>query len=198
MGADTPVGMMDDTFSFVAPVMPRRTVDPFALRLASAAAAFVFLAGAFAAFVIRQEHVADARRAVLERQVLAQSEARAEMLPDPRTEPEVVALLDSQARSSATRALELATSVGLQAGDLTAAGPGQLTQAQPSMLFVDGLSTSPSVVSVRATADRWSAAVMAASGLCYWVSLLPDGTTAYGTGRACTGAAAVAADGTAW
>jgi hypothetical protein len=190
--------MMDDTFSFVAPVMPRRTVDPFALRLASAAAAFVFLVGAFAAFVVHQERAADARRAVLERQVLAQAQARAEAVPDPRAQPEVVALLDSQARSSATRALDLAIAVGLEAGDLTLAGPGELTQAQPSMLFVDGMSTSPSVVSVEVTADRWSAAVMAPSGLCYWIALDPEGAATYGIGRACTGAAAAGAHDPAW
>jgi hypothetical protein len=190
--------MMDDTFTFIAPAMPRRTIDPFALRLAAAAAVFVFLVGVFGAFVVQQERAADARRAVVERQVLAQAEARAEALPDPRTQPEVMALLDSQARSSATRALELATSVALDTGGLAAAGPGQLTQAQPSMLFVDGMSTSPSVVSVEATPDRWSAAVMAPSGLCYWISLDPDGVASYGTGRACTGAAAAAAHGTAW
>lgn len=188
---------MDDTFSFVAPVMPRRTVDPFALRLAAASAAFVLLLGAFGAFVVQQERAADARRAVLERQAIAQAQARADALPDPRTQPDVVALLDSQARSSATRALELATAT-LGTADLSQAGPAQLTLAQPSMLFVDGMSTSPSVVSVEATAERWSAAVMAPSGLCYWVALDPEGTATYGVGRACTGAAAAGAHDLAW
>jgi len=110
----------------------------------------------------------------------------------------VAAILDSQARSSATRALELATTVALDAGDLSQAGPAQLSLAQPSMLFVDGMSTSPSVVSVEATAKEWAAAVMAPSGLCYWVSIDLDGETSYGTGRACTGSAAFAADATAW
>lgn len=188
---------MDDTFSFVAPVMPRRTYDPFALRLAAAAAAFVLLVGAFGTFVVQQERAADARRAVLERQAIAQAQARADSLPDPRTQPDVVALLDSQARSSATRALELAATT-LAAGDLSQAGPADLTLAQPSMLFVDGMSTSPSVVSVEATPEMWAAAVMAPSGLCYWVSLDADGETSYGIGRVCTGAAAFAADDPAW
>jgi hypothetical protein len=190
--------MMDDTFSFIAPVMPRRTFDPFALRLAASAAVFVLLVGAFGAFVVQRERVADARRAVLERQVLAQAEARAEAVGDLQLQPDVAAILDSQARSSATRALELATMVALDAGDLSQAGPAQLSLAQPSMLFVDGMSTSPSVVSVEATAKEWAAAVMAPSGLCYWVSIDLDGETLYGTGRACTGSAAFAADATAW
>jgi hypothetical protein len=189
--------MMDDTFSFIAPVMPRRTVDPFALRLAAAATTFVLLVGAFGAFVVQQERTADARRAVVERQALAQAQARAESIPDPRTQADVVALLDSQARSSATRALELATAT-LGTGDLTQAGPAGLTMAQPSMLFVDGMSTSPSVVSVEVTPEMWAAAVMAPSGLCYWVSLAADGDTSYGIGRACTGAAAFAANDPAW
>jgi hypothetical protein len=161
-------------------------------------AVFVLLVGAFGGLVVQQERAADVRRAVLERQVFAQAEARAESAAALQRQSDVVALLASQARASATRALELATTMALDAGDLSQAGPAQLTMAQPSMLFVDGMSTSPSVVSVEATAEVWAAAVMAPSGLCYWVSLDDDGEISYGTGRACTGAAAFAADAPAW
>jgi hypothetical protein len=190
--------MMDDTFSFVAPVMPRRTVDPFALRLAVTAGVLVALIGAFGAFVVGHERAADARRASLEATIVSQAEARAEVVPDPREDPEIVALLDAQARSSASRALELATSLVASTDDLAQAGPSQLSMAQPSMLFVDGPSTSPAVVSVRATSTSWSAAVMAPSGRCYWVALDGDGLASYGTGRACSGAAAASATGAGW
>lgn len=189
---------MNDTFSFVAPVMPRRTVDPFALRLAVTAGVIVALVGAFGAFVVQREHVADARRATLEATIAAQAAARAETMPDPREDPEILALLDSQARSSATRALELATSLVASTEDLAQADPAQLSLVQPSMLFVDGPSTSPAVVSVRATSASWSAAVMAPSGICYWVALDADRVATYDTGRACTGAAAAGATGSAW
>jgi hypothetical protein len=190
--------MMNDTFSFVAPVMPRRAVDPFALRLAVAAGVFVLLVGAFGAFVVQHERSADTARATLERRVLAQSQARSEATLDVRADPGVAALLDSQARSSATRALELALTVYAQTSTFAEAGPSQLTIAQPSMLFVDGPSTSAAVVSVEATDAGWSAAVAAPSGLCYWVHLNTDGAARYGTGRACTGAAATAAGEPSW
>lgn len=189
---------MNDTFTFIAPVMPRRTVDPFALRLAIAAGVFVLVVGAFGAFVMQHERSADAARAVLEERMMAQAEARADAVPDARTDPDVAALLDSQARSSVTRALELAQTAFVETQDFAAAGPSELTLAQPSMLFVDGPSTSPAVVSVQAIGSIWSAAVMAPSGLCYWISADADGDVSYDTGRACTGEAAAAADGRAW
>jgi hypothetical protein len=190
--------MMNDTFSFIAPVMPRRTVDPFALRLALAAGAFVLLVGAFGAFVVQHERSADVARAALEERALEQAAARAEAVPDVRIDPDVAALLDSQARSSAERALELATTAFAGTRDFADAGPSQLGVAQPSMLFVDGPSTSPAVVSIEATSSTWSAAVMAPSGLCYWIATTADGAVWYDTGRACTGDAAAAADERAW
>ena len=68
----------------------------------------------------------------------------------------------------------------------------------PSLLFVDGPSTGPSVVSVYAGAAGWAAAVGGAHGTCYWVAVALDGRTRYGTGTPCTGMAALAADRGAW
>lgn len=191
---------MDDTFSFVAPVMPRRRPDPFALRLAVAAAVAVLLVGSFATFVIRHEQAADARRAALEEQRIAQEQARTDALlaESSEVDPEVMGLLDEEAQGSATLAVDLARDAYAATSEWTEAGPAQLTLAQPSLVFVDGPSTSPIVVSIQATGGAWAAAVMGPSGTCYWVKTTSNGATRYGTGVTCTGRAALAAQDAAW
>ena len=44
----------------------------------------------------------------------------------------------------------------------------------------------------------WAAAVHGAHATCYWVAVDADGRTRYGTGSACTGMSALAADRPAW
>jgi hypothetical protein len=191
---------MDDTFSFVAPVMPRRQVDPFALRLAVAAAVLVLLVGSFATFVIRHEQAADHARAELREKIAAQQEAQAEALAAQASviDPEVVALLDEEARRAATISLDLAEEAFAATSSWDEAGPMQLTLIQPSLMYVDGPSTSPAIVSVHTTKAGWAAAVMGPSGTCYWVSISGDGLTRFGTGQECTGRAALGADGLDW
>src|SRR5438093_7243320 len=98
---------MDDTFTFVAPVMPRRQFDPFALRLAVGATALMLLIGCFSVFLVAHEHAADARRASLEAQTRQATDAGA---------PETGSIapggiVDAEARSSLERALTLAQAV---------------------------------------------------------------------------------------
>ena len=191
---------MDDTFSFVAPVMPRRQVDPFALRLAVAATVAVLLIGSFATFVIDHERAADARRVALEERLVQQEQARVDALAAEAAEvdPAVTALLDAEARSSARLALGSAKELFAESSRWADAGPAQLTLAQPSFIYVDGPSTSPTVVSVDASGGRWSAAVMGPSGTCYWIATTISGPTRYGTGSLCTGLAAHAAANAGW
>jgi hypothetical protein len=190
----------DDTFSFVAPVMPRRHVDPFALKLALAAAVLVLLAGSFATYVMRHEQAADHARAELQDEIAAQQEAQAEALLDQASvvDPEVVAVLDEEAQRAATVSLELAEEAFASSSSWAEAGPLQLTLVQPSLMYVDGPSTSPAVVSIHATRAGWGAAVMGPSGTCYWLTTSSAGLTRYGTGRECTGRAAFAAADPAW
>jgi hypothetical protein len=190
----------DDTFSFVAPVMPRRQVDPFALRLAVAAAVLVLLAGSFATFVIRHEQAADHARAELREKIATQQQAQADALLAQASaiDPEVVALLDEEAQRAATVSLGLAEEAFASSSTWAEAGPLQLTLVQPSLMYVDGPSTSPAVVSIHATRAGWGAAVMGPSGTCYWVTTSSSGVTRYGTGHDCTGRAAFAADAPAW
>ncbi len=191
---------MDDTFTFVAPVLPRRQVDPFALKLAIAATAFVALVGSFGSFVVGRERAADGERAALEASVVAEEQARVEMLLSeaPGSDATVAAnAADEPARQAARRAAELAVAA-TTAGSYALAGPAQLTTGEPTLLFVDGPSTTPTVVSVVAERDAWGAAVMGSSGTCYWIAVAGGGATTYGTGSTCTGVAALAAAATSW
>lgn len=180
---------MSDTFTFIAPVMPRRQVDPFAVKLATSGVVLLLLVSAFATFVVAKERSADIRHAALEAQERAQEQANADRLasipdaaaavPDPITTGPVPAgvakLLDGPARDAA-----------------------QLADADPTLLFVDGPSTAPTIVSVAVSDEVWAAAVMGLSGACYGVSIDAHGTVRYGHAGACTGRAALAAAQPAW
>ncbi len=189
VGGRHELALMSDTFTFIAPVMPRRQVDPFAVRLVTSGVILLLLVSAFATFVVAKERSADVRHAALEAQERAQEQANADRLasipdaaasvPDPITTgpaPAGVAkLLDGPARDAA-----------------------QLADADPTLLFVDGPSTAPTIVSVAVSGGVWAAAVMGLSGACYGVSIDAHGAVRYGHAGACTGRAALAAAETAW
>jgi hypothetical protein len=136
----------------------------------------------------------------LEQELVDQEQARVEALAAESSEadPEVTAVLDDEARSSARLALGLAQELFAGTEEWSEAGPAQLTLAQPSLIFVDGPSTSPTVVSVDATAASWAAAVMSPSGTCYWIATTSSGSTRFGTGSLCTGHAALHASDPSW
>jgi hypothetical protein len=202
---------MSDTFTFVAPVMPRRRMDPFAMKLAAFGLALAVAISGFAMFVNREERAADARRATFEAQQAAQDAARARQLDAEAeaglarqhaatsTVPAAVArLLDTQARDAAARALALARGALGRTGDLSGVSVAQLSQWDRALLFVDGPSTAPSIVSVAQSGNTWAAAAMGPSGTCYWVSLDAGGGARYDRGTVCTGQAALAAARAAW
>lgn len=192
---------MDDTFAFIAPVMPRRRVDPFALKIAVVAALFVAFVGVFGAFVIGREHAADAAREALAQAVLAQDRADIEVAA---TEAEAAGagttagLADAESRDLLEQSLELAREAVARSASFVDAGPAQLTALQPSLLFADGPSTSPAVVSIGATESVWAAAVAGPSGACYWIRLDAAGVVSRDLGGRCTGEAALAATGDSW
>jgi len=196
---------MDDTFSFVAPILPRRRWDPFAFRVALAATLVVAATGVFGAFVIRHEHWADAQRAELQQQVAAQAEAQtqtqvaASMATGATGAPgDLTSIEGRSAQDSLTGALALAQTVVARGASLTDAGPASLSSLDPALLFVDGPSTTPAVVSVSATDSAWAAAAMGEDGTCYWLRLDARGSVSKGSGGPCTGGAALAAIGTGW
>ena len=187
---------MDDSFHFIAPVMPRRRVDPFALKLATCAALAVLVVAGLARFAVMHERNADAAASArgAERQA---AEVQAAPLPD-SAESGTFRALDEEARNAATNALGLAQGIFADTGSFEGAGPSQLTALQPSLIFVDGPSTSPAIVSIEASEAVWAAAVMGPSGECYWIRAVAEASVTYGTGRACTGPDADRADARAW
>ena len=197
---------MDEAFSLVAARMPRtRRISPFGVRMTAMLVVVVLLIAAFGAFVVDQQRAADRRRAALiadqegTRQAQAQAVA-AEGLGIDEAQPStqaVAGLLNGQARDAATSALAVAAQVAA-GSSYDAARPAALAAHDPGLLYVDGPSTAPSVVSVYNGAAGWAAAVHGAGDTCYWVAVTPDGITRYGTGSICTGMAALAADRPAW
>src|SRR5262249_34517955 len=148
-------------------------LDPFAARLIAAGLVLVVAVSAFGTFVVRAEREADARRAVLEAQQAAREQAQAQQLAVEAqaglahrsgamsdVPAGVSRLLDEQARDAADRALTLAQGALGHAGGLSAAGVSQLTPLDGSLLFVDGPSTAPTIVSVAEASGGWAAAVM--------------------------------------
>jgi hypothetical protein len=190
---------MSETFTFIAPIMPKRRFDPFALRIGIAAAVFMTFVGVFAVFVVSHEHLADARREAAETAQRAQEQARAAASASPaQPDPALARLLDGDARQAAERALALARTSLASAGSWARAEAADLATGPTSYLFVDGPSSSPQIVSVYASDNVWGAAVLGTSGVCYWVSASTTGPVRYGTGSTCTGQAALGADNRSW
>jgi hypothetical protein len=195
---------MDDAFSLVAAEMPRvRRISPFGVRMIAALTVGVTLLASFAMFVNGQQLAADARRAALaaQQETARRTEAQTathgaatSLVADPST---VGNLLDQRAQRAATDALAAATQVAATAS-IEQVAPATLSSMDRDLLFVDGPSTAPSVVSVFSGAAGWSAAVRGSGNTCYWVALGASGRARYGTGSPCTGMAALAADRTAW
>jgi hypothetical protein len=183
---------MDETFAFIAPVMPRRAVHPMAIRAAVASTVFVAAIGALGVFVIEHEQAADARRDAL---VASVAQAEAAQVREAATQASLPAGLeasvDGAAAEAAEEALGYARAVLEADGSLAAAGPAELATVGSARLFVDGPSTAPSVVSVAATDSSWAAAVAGSDG-CVWVALSADGGVLRDVGEGCTGAAALA------
>ena len=197
---------MDDAFRMVAARMPRtRRLTPFATRAVALLAVIGLLIAAFAMFVVSEQRAADARRAQIAATQRAEAEAEAQAAAaqvgasDPGTaDPATVGnMLDANAQAAATTALDAARQIAA-GGSIAEAAPNVLTAIAPTVLFIEGPSTGPSVVSVYAGAAGWAAAVHGARSTCYWVAIAADGRTRYGTGSACTGMAALAADRPAW
>ena len=195
---------MDDGFSLVASRMPRaRRLTSFDVRVLVLGTVAALLIAVFAGFVISQQRAADARRAsALEAQRAAET-ARATQAPAatataPHADDATVAnMLDRQARDAATAALDAATQLAARSG-VDAATIAALSTTAPDLLFVDGPSTAPSVVSVYVGSAGWAAAVRGSGDTCYWVARTTDGRDRYGRGATCTGLAALAADQPAW
>ncbi|MGZ4150094.1 MAG: hypothetical protein ACXVQJ_08650 [Actinomycetota bacterium] len=187
---------MNDTFTFVAPVMPRREVDPFVRTLVTGTALFVAFVIAFGSFVVWHQHQADARGAATEARMQAQAQARADALVAHYLE--LSGTVDAAAQRELERAVSRAVATYVHTASFAKAGSFAFTGSAPDVVYTDGPSTAASIVSVDATADSWAAAVHAPSGTCYWIRTTSEGDTFYGTGEDCTGVAAQATYGPSW
>jgi len=201
---------MDDAFSLVASRMPRtRRFTPFGVRLAAMLVTVLALIVGFGVFVASQQRAADERRtaAVARQQASDAAEAQAaaerttalgtvEGAARPPT-AQTTRLLDDQARENAQAALAAAGSIAADSS-FGEARTAALAAIRPDLMFVDGESTAPSIVSVYTGAAGWAAAVHGANDACFWVAVTPAGQSRYGTGGACTGMAALAADSPGW
>jgi hypothetical protein len=198
---------MDDAFRLVASQMPRtRRLTPFEARAIALLVVVALLMASFAGFVVHQQRAADMRRAeaiarqneadlARAEQAAASDGALAEGGID--GDPTIEGLLDREARDAVTAALATATRLAAARGTdaVTAAA---LAAAGPDVVYVDGPSTAPSVVSVYAGSAGWAAAVHGGGDTCLWVAFSAPGRERYGSGTTCTGVAALGADSPSW
>ena len=191
---------MDQTFNFrAAPVPLRRRVNPRVI---------VFTVAGFmvvSAFIWFSTLVVGSERRSIER--AARSEDSTAMVGTisgaddvlDETIPGVGRLaVDSTARADARTALDVARRAVSGSANFLDAGPGQLGANEVAMIFVDGPSHAPGVVSVASTRDTWGAAVMGPSGTCYLLRFAPGESVTYGVGQVCTGAAALMVSDPSW
>jgi hypothetical protein len=188
---------LDNAFSFSAPPVPLRSrMSPRAVKLA--AVAFTLIAGlvAFSWWVIESEHrseasvsshVSDDGRAVgmLDGDAADGSDGR------------VTRTLDVPARADARTALAAAKEAARGRATFDDADPARLSRLERSLIFTDGPSAAPGIVSIASDTRTWATAVMGSSGTCYWLKAGARGIE-FGTGTPCTGAAAMSADDAAW
>jgi hypothetical protein len=193
---------VDDAFSLTAEKMPRaRRISPFGVRVGAGITVMTLLLATFVLFVVGQQRAADERRAAAMASQAAETAVGTPTL-EPRaaiqaTDRVVDDMVDARAQTAAAGALDAARELFATASIETATASA-LARWNNDVVFVDGPSTGPSVVSVFASAAGWSAAVQGAGRTCYWVAMSAEGNTRYGSGAPCTGIAALAADRPAW
>ena len=191
---------MDDTFTFRADRMPRRTIDPLALKAAVAAGLIVFVTGWFAKIAIDSEQ-RSLTNAAPATDASVGTIAGADAPPVPQlgaTDPVVRIALDDPARVAADGALAAARHAFVRDSSFVAAGPADLSRMGLGLTFVDGPSTAPQIVSLAMTDRAWAEAVVSETGTCLYVKVTAHDTVTYGTGATCTGQAAMAAAAPSW
>ena len=104
---------------------------------------------------------------------------------------------DSAAQGAIGRAVVVAQTLFAERGSFPT-DAAMLSGAEPSLVFRAGPSDGPTTVSYAVGDDGFAAAVRSESGTCWWVRIDPTGVTSYGSGRACTGSAAMAASAPTW
>lgn len=191
---------MDQTFDFrAAPVPLHRRVDPRAVVLA--VAAFLVLGGfvSFSRWVVDSERrsMEQAERGETANSIVGTISGSDDALGDSVGLADRLAI-DAAARADVRAAFDAARRAASGRATFLDAGPGHLAASVSQLIFVDGPSQAPGVVSVATTRDTWAGAVMGPSGTCYLMRFAHGDGVTYGVGRACTGGEALAARGTSW
>ena len=191
---------MDQTFNFrAAPVPLHRRLNPRAFALAVVACLVLSGLVSFSRWVIDSERRSMDRVERVERtgSIVGTISGSDDALADSGSVAENLAI-DAAARADARSALNAARRAAGGRATFLDAGPGHLAQTTASLIFVDGPSQGPGVVSVASSREAWGAAVMGASGTCYLLRFAPGDGVTYGTGNACTGDEALTARGASW
>ncbi len=197
-----PTGM-SDTFAFRSlPVPLRRRVNVRALKTVVALCVVAAAVGSFARWTIRSEQAsfiqAD-RHAAAPNVGLDQGLTSASSDLGAPASGLVVSAADAQTQTVLLDTLTRARGLMLGGGSPALAGPGQLAHGSKGIIYADGPSFAPTIVSVGATHAAWGAAAMSEGGLCFALRLDARGTPNYGTISAgCTGANALQVTGASW
>jgi hypothetical protein len=175
---------MNESFAFRTTVPLRRRIDPGRVKVAVVTAIVVVGIGLFVTWVVTSERESFARRhprvAPSERTVTGVGDAV------------VLSSTDADAMEATGIALAAAREAYIKRRSFLDAGPAQLSALQPDYTFVDGPSTTSSIVSVASTPHTWAAAVKGSGDTCFWIRSTSAGDVTRGTGPECTGAAAAA------
>jgi hypothetical protein len=176
--------VVNDTYSYGGPAKGRRPsvrLDPVKLGVVALVVAVV-LVGGYAIFSVLRDGgetaAGSTRRAV----------------------GQIDVARDAEAQVTLSRVAMVAQTLVAQAGTGTTevASADALAEMEPAFTYTSEPSTGPEVVSVHASADAWSAAVLSPSGACLWVRVDAAGVQTFGSGTPCTGTAAAAADAPSW
>jgi hypothetical protein len=104
---------------------------------------------------------------------------------------------DAAAQGTMGRAVVVAQSLYGENGTFTT-DLATLSAYDPGLHFTSGPSNGPATVSYAVSGSEFGAAVRSESGTCWWVRIDATSVTTYGSGRRCTGSAAMAASAPAW
>jgi hypothetical protein len=180
---------MSDGFQFGEPAKrpprlgdrkPKHAATSFDARLVWIAAGLV-IAGVLAFVFLRGADEAGTQIADSERRAAAQIDRA----------------YDAAAQGTMGRAVVVALSLHAERGTFTT-DLATLSAYDPGLRFTSDPSKGPMTISYAVDASAFGAAVRSESGTCWWARIDATGVSTYGSGKPCTGSAAMAASAASW
>ena len=104
---------------------------------------------------------------------------------------------DAAAQGTMGRAVVVALSLHAERGSFTT-DLATLSAYDPELRFTSGPSRDPMTISYAVDAAGFGAAVRSESGSCWWAKIAANSVTTYGSGKPCTGSAAMSASAASW